>query len=144
MSLDRDHRNRFRVGKCGKYQRSAESTARQIQKLKAYWANPANRKRQSQLTRARMAQPGISEKIAARTSAALADPQTKRRQREGLSRAWADPAKREAHAALTRERMVAWRAERLQAAAKVLRQLPRAEREAAMADLANAARGGEK
>lgn len=108
----RDHRNRFRVGKCGKYERSPESVERQRQKQKAFWADPANKERQSRLTRARMAQPGVSEKISTRTSAALADPETKQRQKAGLTRAWADPAKREMQAELTRDRMAKWRAKR--------------------------------
>jgi hypothetical protein len=139
-----DRRNRYRVGKCGKYQRSAESIALQKEKLAAFWADPESRYRQSDLTRARMARPGISERIAERTAAALADPETKRKQIAGLNAAWADPAKRQRQAVLTRERMAKWRAERLEAAAIVLRQLSKAERETAMADFASAAQGRSK
>jgi hypothetical protein len=134
-----DHRNRFRVGKCGRHRRSPESIERQRETSRATWADPEKRRAQSKLITAVMARPGMSEKISERTAAALANPVVKERQRAGVKAAWADPAKREAQAALTRERMAAWRAERLQAAEKVLRQLPRGERGAAMAALASAA-----
>jgi len=139
-----DRRNRYRVGKCGKYNRTEESIARQKEKLHAYWADPENRRRQSNLTKARMARPGVSERIAERTAAALADPETKRRHIAGLTARFADPALREKISTNTKAAMQRWRAERLEAAAVVLRQLPRGEREAAMAGLANAAHGGSK
>jgi hypothetical protein len=43
-----DHRNRFRVGKCGKYPRTFEIIARQSEKLRAFWSDPENRRRQSE------------------------------------------------------------------------------------------------
>jgi hypothetical protein len=109
-----DRRNRYRVGKCGKYERTAETIGRQKEKLRLHWADPEVRRRHAEFTRARMAMPGVKERIAERTAAALADPAVKARHRAGLARA------------------------------KVLRQLPRAERDAAMAGLASAADGGAK
>jgi hypothetical protein len=125
-----DRRNRFRIGKCGKYQRSAESIERQRAKLVAYWADPENRARQSKLTRARMARPGVSEKISERTATALADPTVKKRQIDGLTARFSDPALREKISANTKAGMRRRRAERLGAAEKVLPQLPRGERDA--------------
>jgi hypothetical protein len=136
-----DRRNRFRVGKCGKYKRSEESIARQKAKLAAFWADPENRRRHSDLTKARMARPGISERIAERTAAALADPAIKRRHIEGLTARFADPVLRKKISIATKAGMRRWRAERLAAASVVLRQLPRAEREQAMAELVSAAHG---
>lgn len=83
----------------------------------------------------RMTRPETRQKIAERTAAALANPEVKRRQRDGLARAWDDPAKREAQRLLTIERMAAWRARKLAEAQKVLAQLPKAERDSAIAKL---------
>lgn len=141
---DNDHRNRFRIGRCGKHKRTAESIERQRASARATWDDPDKRRQQSKLIKACMARPGMSEKIAERTAAAMADPDVKERQRTALTAVWADQTKREEHAALTRERMAIWRAARLEAAAKVLRQLPKAEREQAMAALASAASGAVK
>lgn len=91
-----------------------------------------------------MAAPGVSERIAERTAAALADPETKRRHVAGLTARFADPALREKISTSTKAAMQRWRAGRLEAAAVVLRQLPRGEREAAMAGLARAAYGASK
>lgn len=121
-----------------------ESRALIRERLKAYWADPQKRSEQAERTRQRMNKPDIRQRISERTRAALADPATRERQHIGLIAAWADDEKRERQAALTRERMARWRAERLEAAAVVLRQLPRGEREAAMAGLANAAHGASK
>ena len=139
-----DRRNRYRIGRCGKYQRSAESTARQKAKLAAYWADPENRRRHSELTKARMARPGVSERIAERTVAALSDAAVKARQIAGQKAAFADPALRQKISTNTKAGMQRWRAERLEAAAVVLRQLPRADREQAIAALANTAHGASK
>jgi len=118
-----------------------EARALISERLKAYWADPEKRAKQSEHTRDRMNRPEVRRRIADGTRAALADPATRQRQFDGLTRVWADPAKREQQATLTRERMAQWRAGRLEAAAVVLRQLPRAERAAAMAKLASAAHG---
>ena len=67
-----DHRNRYRVGRCGKYPRTPESIERTRERLRSFWADPANRQRQSQLTRARMGRPGVSEKISAATKNGIA------------------------------------------------------------------------
>jgi len=83
----------------------------------------------------RMAKPETRQKIAERTAAALADPETKRRHREGLARVWT-PEKREEHRQLTLEKMAAWRARKLAEAQALFAQLPKAEREAALASLA--------
>lgn len=133
-----DHRNRYRVGKCGRHARKPESIARQKVKLAAFWDDPANRERQSELTRARMALPGVSEKIAERTAAALADPAVKQRHKAGLKARFADPDLRALISERTKAGMAKWRADHLEAAETVLRQLPRAERERAMAGLASA------
>jgi hypothetical protein len=79
--------------------------------------------------------------IAERTVAALSDPAVKARQIAGLRAAFADPTLRRKISEKTKIGMANWRAERLDAAAVVLRQLPRGEREAAMAGLARAAHG---
>jgi hypothetical protein len=139
-----DRRNRYRIGKCGKYERSAESIARQKAKLAAFWGDPENRRRHSELTTARMARPGVSEKIAAAVRIALADPETKERHIAGLRARFADPSLREKISTTTKLGMQRWRAWRLEEAAIVLRQLPRAEREEAMASLARAAHGTSK
>jgi hypothetical protein len=87
-----------------------------------------------------MNNPEVRQRISERTQTALADPATRERQRIGLIAAWADDEKRKRHAALTRECMARWRAARLEAAAVVLQQLPKADRERALATL-NAAPG---
>ena len=117
---------------------TAETKERIRAALVAHYATPEARLEAVK----RMARPETRQKISKRVSAALADPAVKARQRAGLAHAWADPAKRELQARLTRERMATWRAERIQAAATDLQQMPRGEREAALAELACAARGG--
>jgi len=97
-----------------------------------------------QLHLARMGRTSTRAKISARTRESLADPETKLRHVAGLQAAWADPTKRAAQAILTRQRMAAWRAKRLDAAETVLRQLPQGDREVALAALASAAEGGSK
>jgi hypothetical protein len=123
---------------------SAETRARIRARLQAFWANPENRQRQSEITKARMARPGVSERIAERTAAALADPIVKRRHVEGLTARFADPILREKISINTKAGMKRWRGVRLEAAAVVLRQLPKVDREQAMAALASAAYGGSK
>lgn len=117
---------------------TAETKERIRAALVAHYAAPEARAEAVK----RMARLETRQKISERVSAALADPAVKARHRAGLARAWDDPAKRERQAALTRERMAKWRAERLEAAAMVLQQMPKAERDAALAGLASAARGG--
>jgi hypothetical protein len=120
---------------------SAETRARIRARLQAFWADPGNRQRQSKITKARMAAPGVSERIAERTAAALADPVVKRRHIEGLTARFADPVLRKKISIATKAGMRRWRAERLEAACVVLRQLPRAECEQAMDELVSAAHG---
>jgi hypothetical protein len=67
-----DHRDRFRVGRCGKYERTPETITLTRERLRSFWADPENRQRQSELTKARMSRPGVSDKISAATRAALA------------------------------------------------------------------------
>lgn len=110
----------------------AETKERIRSALVAHYARPEARAEAVK----RMARPETRQKIAARTAAALADPETKRRHREGLARAWDDPEKREAQRQLTIEKMAAWRARRLAEAQALFAQLPKAEREAALASLA--------
>jgi hypothetical protein len=115
-----------------------EARARLSEKLKTYWADPEIRRRHGRITRARMARPGVSEKI----SAALADPETKERHVAGLKARFADPILREKISTNTKLGMQRWRSERLEAAAVVLRQLPKAEREKAMTALASTGHAG--
>lgn len=91
-----------------------------------------------------MARPGVSERIAERTATALSDPAVKARQIAALKTAFSDPVLREKISTKTKAGMRRWRAERLEAAEKVLRQLPRGERDAALAGLASAAGRGQK
>ncbi|HWK96224.1 MAG TPA: hypothetical protein VNR39_12460 [Pseudolabrys sp.] len=132
---DTDHRDRFRVGRCGRHARSDETRARQSRKQTENWADPDKRRQQSEVTKTRMAAPSVRAKIAARTAEAMAREDVKQRQREGLARAWT-PERRAAQRALTLERMEAWRAAKIEEARKVLAQLPKAERDAALASLA--------
>jgi hypothetical protein len=67
-----DHRDRFRVGRCGKYVRTPETIALTRERLRSFWADPENRQRQSELTKARMSRPGVSEYISQQTRQALA------------------------------------------------------------------------
>jgi hypothetical protein len=61
-----------RHGHCGRYPRTAETTARQREKANAFWSDPEARLRHSKLVTARMRQPGVSEHISQRTREALA------------------------------------------------------------------------
>jgi hypothetical protein len=131
-----------RHNNCGKHERSPESRARLVASLKRYWSDPENRRRQSELTKARMARPGVSEKISERTAAALADPIVKARQIQALKTRFADPLLRAKISAATEIGMAQWRWGRIAAAATVLRQLPDADREQALALLIAAARAG--
>ena len=110
------------------------------EKLRAWYADPENMR----LHMERMARASTRQKISERTSAALAQPEVKARHVAGLKAAFADPVLREEISTNTKARMQRWRAGRLEAAAVVLRQLPRGERDAAMAGLARAAHGGSK
>jgi hypothetical protein len=138
---DTDHRNRYRVGKCGKYARKPESIERARKRLCEYWGDPETRRRQSELTRARMAQPGVKEKISERTRAALADPAVRQRQRAGLAAVWTRE-KRDQQRQLTIARMARWRANQLEAAETVLRQIPKADRAAVLGRLVDASGKG--
>ncbi len=124
--------------------RSTESRALSRARARAFWDDPENRAKQSRKTKNRMARPGVSERISARTKEALARPEVRARQLAGLERAWAAPEARARQSEITKTAMAKWRAERLEAAATALQQMPRADREAALAGLANAARGGAK
>jgi hypothetical protein len=88
---------------------SAETRERIRAKLRAHYADPANR----EAAQKRMRRPGIRERIAERTAAALARPEVKNRHLAGLQAAWRDPNKRAIQAALTAERMATWRARKL-------------------------------
>jgi hypothetical protein len=110
------------------------------EKLRTWYADPENMR----VHMTRMSRPSTREKISSHTKAALADPAVKARQIAGLKAAFADPALREKILTNTKIAMQRWRATRLEAAAVVLRQLPRAERETAMAELASAAHGASK
>jgi hypothetical protein len=88
----------------------------------------------------RMARASTRKKISTRTKAALGLPEVKARHIAGLRAAFANPALRQKISDNTKIGMQRWRAARLEAAAVVLRQLPKAERERAMAML-NAAPG---
>jgi hypothetical protein len=105
------------------------------EKLLAWYADPENKRVHMQ----RMARASTREKISIRTKAALAQPEVKARQVAGLKAAFSNPALRAEISEKTKIGMANWRAERLGAAAVVLRQLPRGECEAAMASLASAA-----
>jgi hypothetical protein len=50
-----DRRDRFRVGRCGKYSRTEETKNKQRERARQFWADPDNRARQSALTKAAMA-----------------------------------------------------------------------------------------
>ena len=117
---------------------TAETKERIRAALVAHYATPEARVEAVK----RMARPETRRKISERVLVALADPAVKARQRAGLARAWDDPAKREMQAKLTRKRMAQCRAERLEAAATVLQEMPGGEWEAALAGLACGARGG--
>jgi hypothetical protein len=114
---------------------TAETRERIRAKLAAHYADPANR----EAAQKRMRRPGIRERIAERTAAALARPEVKIRHLAGLQTAWRDPDKRAAQAALTAERMTAWRARKLAEVAVVMAQMPKGERAAAVAVLVRAA-----
>lgn len=110
------------------------------EKLRAWYADPENMR----LHMERMARASTRQKISDRTSAALAQPEVKARHVAGLKAAFADPVLRAEISEKTKIGMANWRAARLEGAAKVLRQLPRAQHDAAMADLASAAGMGSK
>lgn len=132
----------FRRGKCGKHTRSSESIARQKEKLRSHWSDPETRRRQRELTIARMARPGVSEKISAATKAALARPDVKQRQVAGLRQRYVDdPDLRQRVSERTKAGMARWRAETLAAAEIAIQQIPRAEREHALAKIISAASG---
>jgi len=50
-----DRRDRFRVGRCGKYERLPDTLERQRASARRFWSDPANRARQSAITKAAMA-----------------------------------------------------------------------------------------
>ena len=52
---DADRRDRFRVGRCGKYERSPQTLERQRASARRFWSDPENRLRQSAITKAAMA-----------------------------------------------------------------------------------------
>ena len=110
------------------------------EKLRTWYADPEN----MQIHMLRMVRASTREKISIRTKAALAQPEVKARQVAGLKIAFSDPVLREKISTNTKAGMQRWRAGRLEAAAVVLRQLPKADREMAMAALASAAHGGSK
>jgi hypothetical protein len=130
----------FRRGKCGKHRRSADSIARQRERLRAFWSDPENRRRQSEKTIARMAAPAVRQRISKATAAAMAKPYVKARQVAGLKqRYFDDPGLRQRVSEATKAGMRRWRERRIQAAATVLQQLPKAELAAALAVLNGAA-----
>jgi hypothetical protein len=71
------------------------------EKLRAYYADPANRCRHIE----RMRQPKTRAKISDGVKAAMSCPEVRQRQKLGLRLAWADPGKRLQQAQLTRERI---------------------------------------
>jgi hypothetical protein len=61
-----------REGHCGKYERTAETAARQRASAAAHWADPDVRRRHAEFVRMRMSRPEVRALISARTREALA------------------------------------------------------------------------
>ena len=105
-----------------------------------HWADPEARERQSEIATRKLAKPEIRAKISERTRAAMADPGVRERQRAGLAAVWT-PERRERQRQSTIERMALWRARAIEEAGEVLRRLPAAERDAALARITGARKG---
>lgn len=105
------------------------------QKLRDWYADPNN----MALHLERMARASTRERISTGTKAALARPEVKAKHVAGLKRAFADPVLRQRVSVATKAGMERWRADGIAAATAVLRQIPRAARKKALAELVTAA-----
>lgn len=61
-----DRRDRFRVGRCGKYARSQATKDRQRERALQFWSDPDNRAKQSKVTKAAIARARQPQEIPAK------------------------------------------------------------------------------